>query len=162
MPIQEFNIYTKKGYAGELVDSGPRVTQTGILTDATLGFGLGLSRDLTIERGVRLNIAADDGNVWGISMREYNHEAGARPAVPGTDWEYLITESVSVMREGYIYLLVETTAATAESLANIDDVTGGFVGGVPVAGNKATTNVTFVQSGAVGDIVKARIDIIAV
>ena len=49
MPIQDFKIYTANGYAGDLVDSAPRVVQTGILVPnaqnvASAGFGLAILR----------------------------------------------------------------------------------------------------------------------
>lgn len=155
MPIQNFNIYTAKGYEGELVDSGPRVVGTGILTSASAGFGKAMTRDTSVERGVALGGAA---NVYAISQREYNHEASTRPST-GTDFNYLQTESVSLMREGYIYLLVTRQAVTAGAKFNVNDTTGAFVGGAAGVGETATLNVTAEEAGLVGEIVKARIDI---
>tara|TARA_R110000772_G_scaffold85880_1_gene180201 strand:+ start:62 stop:538 length:477 start_codon:yes stop_codon:yes gene_type:complete len=158
MTVQNFSIYTAKGYEGELVDSGPRVVQTGILTSATAGFGKALVRDASVERGVALGGSA---NVFAISQREYNHEAGTRPST-GNDTVYRITESVSTIRQGYLYVLVGgDTAVVAGEVMHVDTVTGVFSKSA-VAGNVvATTNVTADESGLVGDIIKIRLDIVA-
>ena len=158
MTVQNFSIYTAKGYEGKLVDSGPRVVQTGILTSATAGFGKALVRDASVERGVALGGSA---NVFAISQREYNHEAGTRPST-GNDTVYRITESVSTIRQGYLYVLVGgDTAVVAGEVMHVDTVTGVFSKSA-VAGNVvATTNVTADESGLVGDIIKIRLDIVA-
>jgi len=78
MPIQTFKIYTGKGYAGDLVDSGPRTIQSGVLTTSSAGFGLGMQRDTSVERGCKLGGVA--GALYAISQREYNHEAATRPS----------------------------------------------------------------------------------
>ncbi len=166
MPIQDFKIYTANGYAGDLVDSAPRVVQTGILVpNATgvsdAGFGLAMLRQLTgtlIERGVELGGAA---NVFAISQREYNHEASTRPAKEGTGaWAYHEGESVSLIREGYLYIKLEgTTSIAAGQVLHVDTVTGEFSKDT-VAGNiVATTNVVTEEAGSAGDIIKVRIDI---
>ena len=158
MTIQNFNIYTAKGYEGDLVDSGPRVVQTGVLTSATAGFGKAMNRDGSVERGVALGGAA---NVFAISQREYNHEAGTRPST-GNDTKYLITESVSLIRQGYLYIkLTGATAISAGEVLHVDTVTGLFTK-VVVAGNVvACTNVVAEEDAISGDVFKARIDIVA-
>ncbi len=153
MTVQVFNIYTANGYEGELVDSGPRVVQTGILTSAKVGFGKAIQRDSSVERGVKLGAT---GNIFAITQREYNHEAASRPS-DGTDFFYLETESVSIIRDGYIRLRVTGRAAVAGALANSNNTTGAFTGGTAGAGETATLNVVWEESGIVGDIVKARI-----
>ena len=157
MPIQDFNIYTARGYAGELVDSGPRVVGTGILVGSDVGFGLGVKRNSTVERGVELGSAA---NVFAISQREYNHEADTRPSDGTTS--YKVTESVSIIRQGYLYVLLTGAAAiTAGAALHIDGVTGEFTKDA-VAGNiVATTNVFADEAGIAGEIIKVRIDIVA-
>ena len=158
MTIQTFNIYTANGYEGDLVDSGPRVVQTGVLTSATAGFGKALNRDGSVERGVALGGAA---NVYAISQREYNHEAGTRPST-GNDTQYLETESVSIIRQGYLYIkLTGATAISAGDVLHVDTVTGLFTK-VVVAGNVvACTNVVAEEDAISGDVFKARIDIVA-
>lgn len=167
MPVQDFKIYTANGYAGDLVDSGPRVVQTGILVPnatgaETAGFGLAMLRQVTgtlIERGVELGGAA---KVFAITQREYNHEASTRPAKSGTGaWAYRVTESVSLIREGYLYIKLGGSAAVAAgALLKVDTVTGEFSNDA-VAGNiVATLNVTAEEAGLAGDIIKVRIDIV--
>lgn len=166
MPIQDFNIYTQNGYAGDLVDSAPRVVQTGILqANATAaseaGFGLAILRQVTgtlVDRGVELGGAA---NVFAISQREYNHEASTRPAKSGTGaWAYQLGESVSLIREGYLYVKLEgAVAIAAGAVLHVDTVTGEF-SKTAVAGNVvACTNVRAEEAGIAGDIIKVRIDI---
>lgn len=166
MPVQQFEIYTANGYAGDLVDSAPRVVQTGILvanaTGATeAGFGLAILRQKTgtlVERGVELGGAA---NVFAISQREYNHEASTRPAKSGTGaWAYRLTESVSLIREGYLYVKLEgAVSIAAGEVLHVDTVTGEFSKSA-IAGNVvATTNVVAEEAGLAGDIIKVRIDI---
>lgn len=161
MPIQQYNIYTAKGYAGDLVDSGPRVVQTGVLTSATADFGVAIKRDsATIDRGVALGGLA---NVFAIAQREYNHEAATRPS-DGTT-QYNVTESVSLIRQGYLY--VELTGAVDildGEVMHVDTVTGLF-SKATIAGNVvATTNVFAAENLVVTaglDIIRVRIDITA-
>lgn len=159
MPIQNFNIYTAKGYEGDLVDSGPRTVGTGILVGGNAGFGKAIKRTSgTVERGVELGGVA---NVYAISQRELNHEALNRPST-GDDFEYLETESVSLIKQGYIYLLLDGAVdIVAGEVVHVDTVTGVFSKSA-VAGNViATTNVIAEESALAGTIFKARIDIVA-
>ena len=168
MPIQDFNIYTANGYEGDLVDSGPRVVQTGILTSANAGFGKAMKRDTSIERGVALGSAeiasSSTTNVFALSQREYNHEAGSRPST-GNDTVYLITESVSLIRQGYLYIKLRDHAAIAGEALVIEEATGIIVGGTAgsgtVAGESVALNVFADEAGVAGDIIKVRIDIVA-
>ena len=168
MPIQDFNIYTANGYEGDLVDSGPRVVQTGILTSANAGFGKAMKRDTSVERGVALGSAeiasSSTTNVFALSQREYNHEAGSRPST-GNDTVYLITESVSLIRQGYLYVKLRDHAAIAGEALVIEEATGIIVGGTAgsgtVAGESVALNVIADEAGIAGDIIKVRIDIVA-
>jgi len=159
MPIQDFNIYTAKGYAGELVDSGPRTVQTGILTgNSPLGFGVAVTRDsAVVERGVAPGSVG--GNVFAITQREYNHEASTRPAKEGTGaWKYQPAESVSLIRQGYLYIeVVDIAAVSGQVLAVNAD---GTWEGTDAGSATATTNVTAEESGL--GLIKVRIDIKAV
>lgn len=157
MTVQTFNIYTANGYEGDLVDSGPRVVQTGVLTSADAGFGKAMKRDSgTVERGVALGGLA---NVFAISQREYNHEAGTRPAT-GNDTKYLKTESVSLIRQGYLYIKLTGLVAITEGAAlHVDTVTGLFSKDTVAGSVVACTNVYAEESAIVGDVFKARIDI---
>lgn len=167
MTIQSFDLYTANGYAGDLVDSGPRVIQTGILTSAEVGFGKALKRDAaTVDRGVA--VGSVDGDVFAISQREYNHEAGSRPST-GDDTKYYATESVSTIRQGYLYIkLTGSTAIAAGEALHVDTVTGEFSKDA-VAGNiVACTNVFAEEANAApsGDtsakanVMKVRLDIV--
>lgn len=158
MTVQNFNIYTANGYEGDLVDSGPRVVQTGVLTSATAGFGKSMKRDASIERGVALGSVA--GAIYAISQREYNHEAGTRPSA-GNDTTYLETESVSLIRQGYLYIkLTGSVSIAAGAALHVDTVTGLFSKDT-VAGNVlACTNVFAEEAAIVGDVLKVRIDIV--
>ncbi len=158
MTTQSFDLYTANGYAGDLVDSGPRVIQTGVLTAATAGFGLAMKRDAAVARGVDLGGAT---KVYAISQREYNHEAGTRPST-GDDTVYRITESVSLIRQGYLYIkLGGSVSIAAGDSVHVDTVTGVFSKDV-VAGNiVASLNVVAEEAALVGDVFKVRIDILA-
>lgn len=158
MTIQSFELYTANGYAGDLVDSGPRVIQTGILTSTEAGFGKAMNRDGSIERGVALGGAA---NVFAISQREYNHEAGTRPST-GDDTKYYETESVSLIRQGYLYIkLSGAVAISAGDAVHVDTVTGEF-SKEAVAGNVvACLNVIADEAAIAGEVFKVRIDIVA-
>lgn len=155
MPIQNYNIYTGKGFAGDLFDSAPRVTQTGIVEDVTLEYGVSVTPG-TAERGV--TVGHDTGNVFGITMRELNHEAANRPS-DGSQ-VYNQTESASIMREGFILVEVTVRAAVVNEIMNVVDATGAFSGGTAAGGETASLNVRSIEAGQVGDIIKARIDII--
>jgi hypothetical protein len=155
MPIQDYNIYTGKGYAGDLFDSAPRVTSSATVEAATLGFGLALKPG-SLDKGVVAGHTA--GNVFAISMREYNHEASTRPSDGTTTYKQ--AETASIMREGFILVKVTARAAVANTLLNVNDTTGEFAGGAAGAGETAAVNVTALEAGQVGDVIKARIDII--
>jgi len=154
MPIQNYNIYTGNAYKGQESDaSSPRVNGTGV-AEVAIGFGVALKRG-TNEGQVDLGHTA--GNVFGIAIREANHEAKFRPSTGKT--EYPVTQSVSLMREGYINVEVTARAAVAGAFANVVDATGEFAGGAAGAGETASVNVQFMEAGQVGDIVRARIDV---
>jgi hypothetical protein len=156
MTTQAFNLYTANGYAGDLVDSGPRVVQTGILTSAEAGFGLGMTRDNSIDRGVALGGTA---NVYAISQREYNHEAGTRPS-QGNDTVYKKTESVSLIRQGYLYILLSgSVAIAAGAVLHVDTVTGLFSKDTVAGTIVATTNVVADEAALAGQVFKVRIDV---
>ena len=158
MTIQTFNIYTANGYAGDLVDSGPRVVQTGIVEDAGgFGFGKAIKRG-TAGKQVLLGGAT---KVYAISQREYNREAGTRPS-DGTDFGYLVKDSASIIRQGYLYIkLTGATSILAGEAVHVDTVTGEF-SKLAVAGNVvATLNVFADEDAITGDVFKARIDIVS-
>jgi len=159
MPIQTFKIYTGKGYAGDLVDSGPRTIQSGVLTTSSAGFGLGMQRDTSVERGCKLGGVA--GALYAISQREYNHEAATRPSDGST--VYNVTETVSLIRQGYLYIQLTGAAAIAEGAAlSIDSVTGEFTFDLVGVNANAVilTNVFAQEAGIAGDVIKVRIDIV--
>lgn len=168
MPTQDFNIYTAKGYEGDLVDSGPRTVGTGVLTSATAGFGKAIQRDdLTVTRGAAIGSAEIDAtsttNVYAISQREYNREAQNRPS-NGNDFGYIESDSMSIMREGFILVLLRDHAAVAGEALVVEEATGIFVGGTvaagTVAGESVALNVYADEAGTVGEVIKARIDIV--
>ena len=166
MTIQTFNIYTANGYEGDLVDSGPRVVQTGVLTSASVGFGKAVARDASVDRGVAVGspeiASSSTTNVFALTQREYNHEAGTRPST-GNDTVYLITESVSVIREGFLYIkLVDHAAVAGEALVFVEATglcSGGTAAAGTVAGESVALNVFAEEAGIAGDVIKARIDI---
>jgi len=167
MTIQAFNVYTAKGYAGELVDSGPRVVQTGVLTSAQAGFGKAMSRDAaTVERGVSLSAAGTAGtaiNIFAISQREYNHESGTRPS-DGVSTYYYATESVSLIRDGYLYIQLDSgsAAVAAGEVLNVVTATGMFTSAAASTTTIVETlNVVAEDSGVSDDIIKVRISIVA-
>jgi hypothetical protein len=153
MPTQSFNIYTAKGYAGDLVDSGPAVSVTGVVEDATLAIGVAAKRGTVATNPRHVQVDVDGGNVFGIVRRELALEAKNKPSDGTTEFKQ--TESASILRQGFIYVEL-ANAATAGALLNVQ-VDGSFGG----SGGVASINVTAEESGQTGDIVKARIDIVA-
>ncbi len=166
MPIQDFNLYIGKGYAGQLVDSGPRVAQSGTLVGADVGFGVATKRNDSVKRGISLGSDQIDSsfttNVYAISHRELNHEAGTRPST-GEDFVYKATESVSLIRQGYLYIKLASGPATRGDALLVDEATGEFTQTAVAAPSTGTeylaTNVFADEDGTVGDIIKVRIDI---
>ena len=152
--------YTARGYEGDLVDSGDSVHQTGVLLTGTIGFGKAVRTD---GEGQGIQVGATNVSnvcsVFGITLREYNHEAGTRPS-DGTDFLYRANESVSILRQGYIYLkLTGATAISREEELHVDAVTGLFTK-VAAAGNVAVCrNVYATQPATTNQVFKARIDI---
>lgn len=156
MPIQNYVLYTQNAYKGQKAYASEHsVNVSGKLEDAELDFGVGVKRGV-LERGIAAGSAS--GNVFAISLRELNHEAQFRPSTGET--VYKQTETVSLMREGTINLLVTVRAAVAMVPMNIVETTGEFTGGAAGAGETACLNVVALEDGIVGDIIKARIDIV--
>jgi hypothetical protein len=157
MTQQNFSLYTSNGYAGDLVDSGPRVVQTGVLVGSGAGFGVALKREASVERGVALGGPASTGKTFALSQREYNHEAGSRPT-DGTDFAYLETESVSIIRQGYLYVQIVDAVVTAGAALFVHPTTG-ELSGTATGGYVVSTNIFAEEVGVAGDVIKARIDI---
>ena len=155
MPIQNYEIYTGKGYAGDFADTGPRTVVTGIVEAATLEMGVGVKPG-TAERQVLVGHAT--GDVYGITVRQLNHEAANRPS-DGT-FTYKNKEAASVLREGFIFVKVTDHAAVAHTKLAINDTTGEFVGGTADTGETQCLNVTAIESGDADSIIKVRIDIL--
>lgn len=156
MPIQTYDLYTKNAFKGQKAYASEHsVNTSGKLEDAELDFGLGVKAGVKPKGIVAGSVS---GNVFAISMREVNHEAKFRPSTGETF--YKETETVSLMREGTINLLVTQRAAVSGDLANVVEATGEFTGGAAGAGESACINVTWLEDGLVGDIVKGRIDIV--
>jgi hypothetical protein len=153
MPDQTFDIYTGRGYAGDLADNGPNVSQTGVVEDATLAIGVAISRGTVATNPRHIVLDSDGGNVYGIVRRELALEAKNRPSDGTTEFKQ--TESASILRQGFIYVKL-TTAATAGQLLNVlaDGTFGGTTGTV-------TTNVVAEQSGIAEEVIRVRIDIVA-
>ncbi len=162
MTIQNFNLYTARGYAGDLCDaSSATVKQTGVLLAGTLGFGIAVQPS-GVDQGIAVGSpeigASSLTNVYGISLREYNHEAGTRPST-GTDFLYRVNESVSILRQGFIYLkLTGATAIIRDAALRVVEATGLFTN-VAAAGTSTCLNVHAVQPAVTDEIFKARIDI---
>ena len=156
MTIQVFKMYTGNAYEGQLAyASEPRTVVSGTNESAKIPFGKAVKFGAK-EGGVALGGAA---NVYGIALRELNMEATNRPSDGETDYAKGFT--VSVFRQGTINVLVTKAAAVRGALANVNTTTGAIEGGAVAGGAVASKNVSFLESGAIGDIVKARIDIVA-
>ena len=155
MTIQNYSLYTKNAFEGQQAyGSEPHVVVSGNNESPLVSFGKALKFGVA-EDGVLLGGAA---NVYGVALREVNHEATYRPSDGTTD--YKEGETISVFRQGTINVLVTGLAAVRGAPANVNTTTGAFEGGAVAGGAVEALNVMFIQSGAVGDIVKARIDII--
>ena len=158
MPIQNYNLYTDNAYRGQLAyASEPRTIVSGSLENATAEFGVALKMGAA-DGDVALG--HDGGNVFGIALREANHEAAFRPS-DGTTF-YKKTETVSVLRQGTVNVLLSGAGASAKgSVLNVDDVTGEFTADPVAAGITASYNVIALETATAGSIIKARIDIVA-
>lgn len=154
MTAQSFDIYTKRGYAGDLVDNGPYTSQSAVVEAAELAIGVAVKRGTVATNPKHVVVDADGGNIFGIVRRELALEAKNKPS-DGTT-VFTQTQSASILRQGYIYVEVVSTAVTAGALL-YTDANGNFTGST----GTATTNVTAEQSGAVGSVIRARIDIVA-
>ena len=145
-PIQSYEIYTGNKYNGQISDaSTPRVIGSVVAAQDT-GFGIAMALDGTID--------ANGGSLFGLSVRELNHEATNKPSDGAT--HYPAGQTVSVLREGYINLEVTVGTAVAG-----DAVRFAADGTVDMTAGTASTNVFWMGAGSVGDVVRSRIDIIA-
>ena len=147
------SLYTKNAFRGQQsYVSEAHTAVFGNLVDVEADFGVALKDDPALERGVSKGIDAN-GNVWGIAMREVNHEAKFRPSTGETF--YKEKQSVSVFRQGTINIEVTADPIARGQLVFVD-ANGEFSG----ATGTATINVTALEAGIVGDVIKARIDIV--
>lgn len=135
MTAQSFNIYLARGYAGDLADSGPNVSVSGVVEAATLAIGVAVKRGTVATNARHVLVDANGGNIYGIVRRELALEAKNRPSDGVTEFKQ--TETVSVLRQGFIYVKLATTGATAGNLL-FCDANGNFTGST----GTATTNVT--------------------
>ena len=158
MTIQDYNLYTKNAFNGQVAyASEPRTIVSGSLEDAVAEFGSALKMG-AVAGGVALGHSA--GNVFGVALRELNHEAFTRPS-DGTT-KYKSTESVSVLRQGTVNLLLTGAAASvAGTVLNVVDASGVFTADAVAAGITASVNVVALETAIAGSIIKARIDIVA-
>ena len=155
MTIQVFKMYTANAYEGQQAfGSEPHVVVSGISESDKISFGKAVQMGVGAD-GILLGSKA---NVFGFALREINMEATNRPSDGETD--YVKGFSVSVFRQGTINVLVTKAAAVKGVAANVNTASGSIEGGAVASGAVATKNVMFLESGAVGDIVKARIDIV--
>jgi membrane carboxypeptidase/penicillin-binding protein len=155
MPVQSFNLYTGKGYAGqEAITNTSNTVITG-RAEEDIAFGVALARGVESDKGVKLGNAA--GSAFAIALREVNHEADTRPSDGSTS--YKEGDSVSIIREGYVYVQLENRAAVAGSFVGINDTTGAIEGDDDSAGVTLSTNVRAEESGQPGDVIKVRIDV---
>lgn len=150
MPIQNYDLYTKNAFRGQIAyASEPRVVVSAQLDDVSLNFGSAVDA-VPLTGGVTAGVLA---NVHGVALRELNHEAKFRPSTGET--HYKQTETVSVMREGSFNVEVTADAVTAYQKLFVD--AGEFTGATGIE----SLNVIATESGAIGDIIKARIVIVA-
>lgn len=161
MPIQEYKLYTQNNYNGMLAYASENTTVVTGINDATItNMGIALKKEGTDLNSVAVGTSTSaTGAIFGISLREINHEAVNRPS-DGTS-TYPISESISVLRQGTINLIVNTAAAVAGAKVAFNKTTGVASGGGSTSTYQQATNVSWLESGAIGDIIKARIDIVA-
>ena len=150
MPIQDFKIYTDNAYKGQISNSADSTVVTGVV-DVNVEMGC------AVKRGTAPGhiAAGGEANVFGVALRELTHEAANRPS----DGTTIVKKgfNASILRQGYVNLEVSAGSAVAGKAVHVIAQSGEFAG----TGGVACTNVTWESNGAKGDIVKARIDIVA-
>ena len=147
-----------KGFPGQpCFGSEPRSTYTARSVDAIIKYGVAI----TVGAGYETCRAGTlSTNTIAFALRESNSEAFTRPS-DGSN-EYVLGDAVSVMRQGTLYVLVTKTPAVRNQPCVINKATGEISGGTAVAGEVNASNAVFLESGAVGDVIKVRVDIIQI
>ena len=157
-----YSLYTKNAFEGqEAYASEGSIVISKANEGTDLTFGKAVKAGTKPESIVAGSVA---GNVFAIAMRELNHQSNSypnsfNPAGFNGGSSYNEKDTVSCFRQGTINLVVTQRAAVAGELANVNETSGEFAGGAAGAGESACTNVTWLEAGLVGDIIKARIDI---
>ena len=153
MPNQVFSLYTVDSYDGMLAYSSEENTIVSCSVEEKLKVGSPLivgTKFGTVKQDL------DGGNVFGIALRELNHEF--QIDATGEDVFYQIGDVIPVLRQGTFYASVvgtlNITLGTKASCWNNFGV--GSLGG----GASTCNNITWEESGSPGDVVLARIDII--
>lgn len=152
MPKQIYSLYTQDAYNGMEAYASEEKTVVSSVAEEVIRVGQSL------KVGTKFGTVKADkngGNIFGVALREDNHEAETKPA--DSFISYRISETVSVLRQGTFYAQVIGTAAViGVKVSCRNDTAGGFSGGT----GRQASNITWMESGAVGDIILARIDIV--
>ncbi|MBI0275418.1 hypothetical protein I6H07_06160 [Hafnia alvei] len=122
MPVQNFSINTKSGYAGDLYGITHTNSQrnTYIADDNSVSYGVAVNE--TSSRRCKAGINTN-GILTGVAIRTLNNEAATRPS-DGSVF-FRSGDAIAVMEEGYIQVMVDT-AVTKDGDVYIDPTDGSF------------------------------------
>jgi len=147
-----YTMYTRDILAGIL--DGMRtasVIRTGI-AEGEIDFGLAVKKG-TSDRQVLVGHTA--GKVRGISERQVDREQSLRPGDGSV--VYNVGEGVSVIEDGYVWVLNTAGAAVYGSKAVVSDTTGQIRATAAAAGWTTATNVEFKSTAASSEMVLVRV-----
>lgn len=150
MPKQTYDLYTKDAYDCMVAYvSEPYIIISGS-ADTDINVGTTLTNLGATEGLVRIDETGRD--IFGIAVRVANYETSTRPS--DGSYYYPKGSSIAILRQGTFYHLATTAIVRGSGVTS--SLTGALTGFVGAGG---ITNIEWLESGAIGDLVLARIDI---
>lgn len=151
MPKQTYDLYTKDAYNGMVAYVSEPYIIVSSAADEDINVGIALV-EATTEGTVEWTVSPI--RVFGIAVRVANYETSTRPS--DGSYYYPKTSTVAVLRQGTFYVKVAyatTKGGTVTTKQSTRELGGaGGVGSIQ--------NITWLEDGAIGDYVLARIDIV--
>ena len=149
MPKQTYDLYTKDAYDCMVAYvSEPYIIVSGS-ADTDINVGTALTNLGATEGLVRIDETGRD--IFGIAVRVANYETSTRPS--DGSYYYPKGSTIAILRQGTFYHLATTAVVRGSGVSLLSGALIGFDGAGGI------TNIQWLESGAIGDFVLARIDI---
>lgn len=142
------------GYAGEIVDSNPVISQS-LINDQALAIDFGVAVARSAADNTCKAPTADADKIIGISIRH-----AIRPADSSNNVTYAQRDAVPILKDGFIYATAYETTTRGDAVLSVtaqNGKLGSTTGGAAGAGRIAVPGATWETSQAAGVIGIIRI-----